>query len=303
MGHLGQHHARIYASSSNAELVGVADIKRETAEGIAKRYSVSSYTDYHELLPHVEAVSIAVPTLLHHKVAKDCLLSKLHILVEKPITVALEEAEELLNLSAKFKRIVQVGHIERFNAALQALQKISIEPKIIEAHRLGPFTTRAADVGVVLDLMIHDIDIVLSLVNSPVAKVDAIGMSILSPYEDVANARIQFANGCVANITASRVSREKQRLTMVFQKDVYILIDYTVPEITVYRKDPLRADSNDPQSSIVVEKLPLVKDEPLRLQLEHFLRCVANGEEPLASGYKGKQALELALVILKSIHK
>lgn len=303
VGNLGQHHARIYAKSAKAELVGVADINSDAAQTVGNLYKANSYTNYASLLPHVEAVSIAVPTSRHYEVAKACLEAGRHVLIEKPITPTLDEAETLLKIASTQGLIIQVGHIERFNVALQALQKVITAPKLIEVERIGPFTPRTADVGVVLDLMIHDIDIVLDLVESPIEKVDALGMSLLSPYEDVASARIQFANGCVANLTVSRVSRQKRRSMTVFQKDLYVVMDYMSQDITIYRKDTSKGSIDDPQSHIIVEEVPLVHDEPLRLQLDHFLDCVRLGDEPVVTGYHGKQALDVALKILKKIHK
>ena len=303
VGNLGQHHARIYAGSAKAELVGVADINPTAANTVGGLYRAKSFSDYTELLPYVDAVSVAVPTVKHFEVAKACLEAGRHVLIEKPITPSVAEAETLLKIAAAGKRIIQVGHIERFNVALQALQKVVSAPKLIEAERIGPFTPRTADVGVVLDLMIHDIDIILDLVDSPIEKVDAIGMSLLSPFEDVASARLQFKNGCVANMTVSRASRQKRRSMTVFQKDLYVVMDYMSQDITIYRKDISQGHTDDPQSHIIVEEVALVHDEPLRLQLEHFLDCVQVGDEPVVSGYHGKQALEVALTILKKIHK
>lgn len=302
VGNLGQHHARIYANSPNAQLIGVADINEERASFIGKKFNTVFYTDYNQLVPDVQAVSIAVPTYLHHKVAKDCLMAGIHVLVEKPITIKLEEAEELLLIAKDKGLILQVGHIERFNSAILQLEKFKKHgPQIIEAHRFGPFNPGTADVGVVLDLMIHDIDIILNIVNSPIRKISAIGMSILSPFEDVASARIQFENGSVATIIASRITREKARSTMIFQKDQFIDINYMLQDITIYRKDPNIHNDSDPQSSIIKEKLEFLKEEPLKLQLEDFIECVQKGEEPIVSGKLGKQALEVALEILKVI--
>lgn len=303
VGNLGQHHARIYAQSKQAELVGVADINSRAAQTVAGLYKAKPFANYLEMLGEVEAVSIAVPTVKHYEVAKAALEAGIHVLIEKPITPTLLEAEELLSIASRKGRLIQVGHIERFNVALQALQKVVTAPKLIEADRVGPFTPRTADVGVVLDLMIHDIDIILNVVQSPLEKIDAIGMSLLSPFEDVASARLQFANRCVANLTASRVTRQKRRSMTVFQKDLYVVVDYVGQDVTIYRKDLTQGRTDDPQSHIIVDEMPLVPDEPLRLQLEHFLECVQIGEEPKVSGHHGKQALEVALEILKKIHK
>lgn len=301
VGQLGQHHARIYSTLPQVELVGVADINGLQASRIADRYHCQWFTDYHQLFDRVEAVSVVVPTRLHHPIAKDCLSAGLHVLVEKPITPSLNEAEELLLLSSQKNLILQVGHIERFNAAVQELQKHQSNPKLIEAERLGPFNPRTSDVGVVLDLMIHDIDIILNIVKSPVKRMDAIGMSILSPFEDVASLRLEFESGCVANITASRVHREKARRMMIFQENMYVMIDYISQDITLYRRDLSQGTPDDPQRSIIIDKVPLMKEEPLKLELEDFIESVQSGTEPQVTGRHAKVALEIGLQALKQI--
>jgi len=301
VGELGQHHARIFSTMPGVSLEWVADINGVRAAKIAERYHAQWVTDYRHAINKVQAVSIVVPTRLHYEIARDCLNAGLHVLVEKPITPSLAEAEELLSISSAKELVLQVGHIERFNAAIQELQKHIRNPKLIEVERLGPFNPRTSDVGVVLDLMIHDIDIILNIVKMPVARIDAIGMSILSSFEDVASVRLEFGNGCVANITASRVHREKARRMMIFQENLYAMIDYVSQDITLYRHDPARKAPEDPQGSIIIEKVPLVKDEPLKLELEDFIDCIRSGEEPLVSGRDAKAALDIGLQALKKI--
>ncbi len=292
VGHLGQHHGRIYSQLPKIELVGVVDVNEERVKEIAQRFSTSPYLNYKELRGKVEAVSIAVPTFLHYKIARDFLKWGIHILVEKPFTQTVEEAEELLSLAKKKERILQVGHIERFNTAIEELEKRIENPRFIESHRLGPFKERGTDVGVVLDLMIHDIDIILNLVHSEVSQIDASGVSVLSQKEDIANARLKFANGCVANITASRLTKEEVRRIRIFQDNTYISLDYLKQELLIYRKI---------QQKIVVEKPFITKQEPLKRELESFVECVRCGKRPLVSGEQGKKALEVVDKILQQI--
>ena len=292
VGHLGQHHGRIYSQLPKIELVGVVDVNEERVKEIAQRFSTSPYLNYKELRGKVEAVSIAVPTFLHYKIARDFLKWGIHILVEKPFTQTVEEAEELLSLAKKKERILQVGHIERFNTAIEELEKRIENPRFIESHRLGPFKERGTDVGVVLDLMIHDIDIILNLVHSEVSQIDASGVSVLSQKEDIANARLKFANGCVANITASRLTKEEVRRIRIFQDNTYISLDYLKQELLIYRKI---------QQKIVVEKPFITKQEPLKRELESFVECVRCGTSPLVSGEQGKKALEVVDKILQQI--
>ncbi|MCI0529163.1 MAG: Gfo/Idh/MocA family oxidoreductase, partial [Nitrospira sp.] len=226
VGYLGQHHARIYSKMPGVELVGVVDIDAEKANAIAAQTGCQAYGDYHALLDQVQAVSIVVPTVLHHELASKFLRAGMDVLLEKPMTVTLQEADELIQEAEKKGSLLQIGHLERFNSVVRALNGRIQKPRFIESHRLGPFVERGTDVHVVLDLMIHDIDIILSLVNSPVELIRAVGVPVISSQIDIANARIEFASGCVANVTASRVSRDKMRKVRIFQPDVYISLDY-----------------------------------------------------------------------------
>jgi len=297
VGHLGQHHARIYSQMRDAELVGVVDVDEKRAQEIASRCQTSAYSDYSQVSGKIDAASIAVPTELHYKIGKDFLNAGVHVLIEKPITQTLKEADELLRLAEKKRLILQVGHIERFNPAISALTKVIKEPRFIECHRLGPFKPRAANIGVVMDLMIHDIDIILSLVNSPVKRIEAAGVPVLSQEEDIANVRITFENGCIANLTASRVTKEETRKIRIFQRDAYLSLDYINQELLTYR----RVITPDGGVRIVSSKPEIEKVEPLKLELEAFIHAIQRGQEPLVSGEAGKEALAIAWEISRQI--
>ncbi len=298
IGHLGVHHARIVSSLPDVELVGICDINEPQVKKFAKLYKTTAYTDYHQLLDKVDAISIAVPTPLHYQIAKDFINAQVHCLIEKPITPALAEAEELLALVKQNNLILQVGHIERFNPAVLEAQKYINEPKFIEANRLGPYDPRVAHISVVLDLMIHDIDIVLYLVQDRIVSIDAVGAKVLSHFEDIANARIRFANGCVANISASRVSLKKFRKIRIFQKDSYLSLDYAKPGLKVYQK---KKDEVISLKDIKVIYPRLVKVEPLAEELKNFVSCVREGRKPQVTGEHGRDALEIALEIMRKI--
>jgi len=292
VGHLGSIHAKIYNQSPNCELIGVCDSSQERLNQVCASLGVRGYADYKELFSKADAVSIAVPTILHHRVAAEFLKAGVHTLVEKPFTLTLKEADELIKISRKHELILQVGHIERFNSAFAATLKIIKIPKFIECHRLSSFPNRSLDVGAVLDIMIHDIDIVLGLVNSPLKRIDSVGVNVLTKFEDIANARLTFKNGCVANLTASRVSDEPMRKIRIFQEDTYISLDYKNAEASVYRKIGLQ---------ITKENLPIEKEQPLQKELESFIACVTHKTTPLVSGQVGREALAVALEIQKQI--
>lgn len=304
VGHLGQHHARVYAELENCELVGVADVDARAAQKIAKQYKTSAFTDYRDLLGRVDACSIVVPTVLHYEIARDFLEHGVHVLVEKPITSSVEQAQDLINIARDKQRILQVGHIERFNTAIMRLKQIVRNPAFIEAHRLGPYDPRVKDVGVVLDLMIHDLDIILQLVNAPVTYIEAAGVGIYGTQEDIANARIHFENGCIANLTASRVTPVRKRKIRVFQRNAYISIDYIEQDVEIYRRiyNP-DAPPGVPKVTIVRTKETLKKQEPLKLELQHFLECVERGTEPMVKGEHARDALGLAVEITRLVHE
>ncbi len=292
IGHLGSIHAKAYRENPDCELIGVCDSNPERLKQVCSNLNVPGFTDYKELFSKVDAVSIAVPTVLHYKIAEDFLKSGIHTLVEKPFTLTLKEADKLIDISRRRRLILQVGHIERFNSAFAATLKIIKNPKFIECHRLSSFPNRSLDVGVVLDIMIHDIDIVLGLVNSPLKRMDSVGVNVLTRFEDIANARLIFRNGCIANLTASRVSDEPMRKIRIFQEDTYISLDYKNAEASVYRKAGMQ---------ITKENLPIEKEQPLQKELESFISCVTNKTTPLVSGEIARQALAVALAIQKQI--
>jgi predicted dehydrogenase len=292
VGHLGSIHAKIYKELKNCELAAVCDIDKSRLDQASSNLGVPGYADYKELFGKIDAVSIATTTKCHYQIAFDFLKHNIHALVEKPFTTSLNEADSLIEISQKNRLILQVGHIERFNSAFAATLKIIKEPKFIECHRLSPFPNRSLDVGAVLDIMIHDIDIVLGLVNSKVKKVESVGINVLTPFEDIANARITFENGCVANMTASRVSDEVMRKIRIFQEDTYISLNYKDAEASVYRKGG---------TIITKENLPIEKEQPLQKELQSFIDCVANHREPLVSGRVAREALAMALEIQNQI--
>jgi predicted dehydrogenase len=302
VGHVGQHHARIYRELPGVELAGIADIDPARLQEVKRVTEAPVFQDYRELFGHVEAVSLAVPTHLHAQIARECLDRGVDVLVEKPMAQTLEEAEELTDLAKRRGRILQVGHVERFNGAVRALHRIVKTPGFIECHRLSPFPQRGTDVDVILDLMIHDIDIILSLVKSPVSQVNAVGVPVLTDRVDISNARLEFASGCVANVTASRVSIERLRKIRIFQPDTYISLDYASQEITLFRRLPPDLASQPPQPpQIVREEVVVEKEEPLRLQLMSFLSSVRERTRPEVSGEEAVEALRVASQILAKI--
>jgi predicted dehydrogenase len=313
VGRLGGFHAKMYASIEQANLIGVTDVNAERAKTVAKEHRCVAFSSLDELLPKVKAVSIASTTRSHHEIARKALLAGVHVLIEKPITTTVEEARELIELARKNNCKLQVGHIERFNPALLALEKQHLAPMFIESHRLAQFNPRGTDVDVVLDLMIHDIDIILSLVKSEVAEIHANGISVVSDSIDIANARLQFENGCVANVTASRISQKKMRKMRMFQKDAYISIDFSDGLAEIFRL----TDANDVNSKStmmlgeieagknkkrIIYEQPEVKEiNALKYELESFVHAVQNGTEPVVTGEEGMRALEVAQRIVDTI--
>ena len=295
VGYLGSIHAKFYKEIQNCTLVGVCDIDKDRLAKVAQDLGVPAFPDCRQLFGKVDAVSITVPTKDHYKIAHEFLKNKIHALVEKPFTITLKEADLLIKEAAKNKLILQVGHIERFNPAFSATQKLIKNPKFIECHRLSSFPNRSLDVGVVLDVMIHDIDIILGLVSSKIKKIESVGVNVLTQYEDIANARLTFKNGCVANLTASRVSDEPMRRIRIFQEDTYISLDYKEAKASVYKKTG---------NTIAKEDLPIEKEQTLQKELESFLDCVAGRKEPIVSGEVARDALAVALKIQNQIwHK
>jgi predicted dehydrogenase len=297
VGHLGQHHARLYASLPGARLVGVTDQSMDRAQLIADRHGVRAIRSVDELLPLVEVVSVAVPTSAHYAVAKTCLLAGKHVLVEKPIAVTSAQAHELVQLARQQGRCLQVGHSERFNPVMQVMRPHIGRPVFIECHRLSSFSERGTDVDVVLDLMIHDLDLVLSFNPGPVEDIQAAGVPVLSSTIDIANARIQFKSGCVANLTASRVSMNKMRRLRIFQQDKYVSIDFQTRQGVICRRDAKAGQ----RPAVEVEQLQGGEEEPLKLQLESFLHAAGTGTRPVVSGEDGAAALDVAQQVLQAI--
>jgi predicted dehydrogenase len=299
VGYLGRFHAQKYASLPLAELVGVVDASAENRDRVAAETGCRAFADYRELLGQVDAVSIATPTPLHYPIARECLERGVHVLVEKPITTTLEEARSLVDIAASTGRILQVGHLERFNAAILALQGTLGTPRFVESHRLAPFKERGTDVNVVLDLMIHDIDLIQSLVGSPIVSIDAVGTSVFSAGLDIANARIRYANGCVANTTASRVSMKVERKLRLFQDDAYISIDLQQKVLTIVRKPP--TDSDAPRGQVVLEERSYEQGDALKHEIEAFLQSILDGTPPAVSGEDGLRALDTATRITQMV--
>jgi len=323
-GSLGKEHVRLYAdlaTQGRVAFVGVYDAHPETARKIAEKYRVRAFASVQEAADAADAFSIVTPTVTHFDLAKHLLLLGKHLLVEKPMTDSAAQASELVQLARAHHCVLQVGHVERFNPVFAYLQSVATQPRFIEAHRLSPYPARSTDIGVVLDLMIHDLDVVLAFVKSPVLSVDAVGIPVLSTTEDIANARLRFANGCVANLTASRISPERLRKIRVFSggpTTSYVSLDYRAQEGFIYRiardgeaesslfKKLLAAKDSTIVSEfggkrIVREPVPINKDEPLKLELESFIACSEARNVPVVSGDEAKQALDLAFEITKQI--
>ena len=328
VGSLGKEHTRIYAglaAAGQVELTGVFDTSADTARKIAAKHGTRVFSSMAELAAASDAVNIVTPTVTHFELAKSLLQQGKHVLVEKPMTDNTAQAAELVLLAQQKNCVLQVGHVERFNPVFKYLESIATQPRFIETHRLSPYPARSTDIGVVLDLMIHDLDVVLAFVKSPVTGVDAVGIPVLSKSEDIANARLRFANGCVANLTASRVSPERMRKIRVFSgpaNPCYISLDYRAQEGFIHRiarddewvSSKLRklfalAGSNVTVVSefagkkVVREPVPIAKDEPLKLELQSFVNCVREKQPPVVSGESAKLALDLAFEITRQVQQ
>lgn len=299
VGHLGKAHARIHSSLPDVDLVAVCDTNEANGRAVAETYQTKFTANFRDLLGEVEAVSIATPTVNHHEVACACLEAGIHVLVEKPISRTLEEADEMIGLAESKSLTLQTGHIERFNPAFQALQQQLTNPKFFEAHRMGIFTPRSLDIDVVMDLMVHELDIIASLVNSEVVKIEAVGIPILTQKIDLANARLEFADGCIANITASRVAGERLRKLRVFQPNEYYSLDYAEQQVGMFKLIPPKAVGAMPE--IVAQGLEITKREPLLAEIESFIAAVRTGAKPVVTGAEGRRALALATEVLDKI--
>lgn len=291
-GSMGRNHARCYSLLENVELAAVYDADLERARAVAEEFGGEAVNSIEELAARSDLASVAVPTVAHLAVGGDLMKLGVHVLMEKPIAPSVEEAEELVVLAKNHDRILQIGHIERFNPVMRELEAKLNHPKFIEAHRLSPFPNRSIDIGVVLDLMIHDLEIILHLVGSPVASIDAVGVPVLMESEDIANARIRFENGCVANVTASRISPERLRKIRVFQDDGYLSLDYQGQTGEMYWKEA---------GGIRKARVEVERDEPLKLELADFVSSVAEGRTPAVTGEQGASALAIALEITRLI--
>jgi len=312
-GHLGKLHTKMFKSIDNCELVGIYDSNPEQAKAVSTEFNVQSSASITDLLKKVDAVSIAATTTAHYEIAKKCFENGVHVFIEKPITATIKEAEELVEISEKKNLNLQVGHIERFNPALVSMEKYIDEPKFIQTDRLAQFNPRGTDVAVVLDLMIHDIDIILSLVKSDVIDVQANGVAVVSDHLDIANARLQFANGAVANVTASRISQKKLRKMRIFQKDSYIALDFVTGVAESYRLVAPDAEVSpslisfgeigvgDKRKKLVYEQPEQKELNALQYELQLFVNSVINKTKPLVSGIDGLRALKVAQIIIQKI--
>jgi predicted dehydrogenase len=289
VGHLGQHHARLLASMDGVELVGICDINRARADEIAGRFAAPAFGDSREFLGRVDAVTVAVPTVAHLDVALPFLQAGVATLIEKPIAPSVADADRLVEAAERGGAMLATGHTERFNPAVAAALPIISEPRFIEIHRLGTFPERSLDIDVIFDLMIHDLDLLLSVVRSEVTDIEAVGVNVLTPKADIANARLRFASGCIANVTASRISRERVRKARFFQNDAYVSIDYAAQELEVFR-----LVKNGPRPIIHGGKVEVANEEPLRRELADFVDAVRSGRTPGVTGHDGRLALELA---------
>ena len=290
VGHIGKNHARLYAELPGAEFAAILDSDTAKANAIGQEFSVPVATSLDNFAAQIDAASIATPTSTHFEIARALLNQGKHLLVEKPITDNPAHAAELAELAAQRQLVLQVGHVERFNPVLGALEERLTHPRFIEAHRLSPYPNRSTDVGVVLDLMIHDLEVILHLVRAPVQSIDAVGVPVLSRSEDIANARLRFENGCVANITSSRISPERMRKIRVFQEDAYLSLDYQSQSGEIYRRTAF---------GISREEVEIEREEPLKRQLASFVDCAATGRKPKVSGLEATAALALAVEITR----
>ena len=310
VGHLGQHHVKHYKTLDNVELIGVFDIDRERSLDISKKFDVKVFDDLNSILENVDALSIVTNTEHHFKIAEKCLRSKKHVFIEKPITAVIEEADKLLSMAEQNRVLIQVGHIERLNPALLALNEYQIKPKFIEIQRLAPYTSRGTDVPVVLDKMIHDIDILLSLVKVPIKKIQATGLSILTNSIDIAHARMRFEDGTVASVMSSRIARDEVRKIKIFQRDLYATLDLLIGSTEIYEvvndkaskyKMTIPFDYKGNTKLIGYHKPDLSKNDPLKMELENFVLSIQGKQQPIVSGKDGRDALEVAIKIQEMI--
>ena len=299
VGHLGKWHAEKYAACPECELLAVVDSDAGLGREIAARHGVDACQDYREIMPLVDAISLVVPTSLHYKIGREFLEAGIHCLIEKPLTETVDEATQLVEIARRKNLVLQVGHIERFNSVMLGIAERLQQPQFIESTRLAPFTPRATDVSVILDLMIHDIDLILDLVDSPIERISASGISVLSDTIDIANARLEFANHCVANVTASRISRKRERKLRIFQKDAYLSADLQNRVLAVNRKGETDNPLDFPD--ITHEEFQYDDNDALNLEVLDFINAIRTGGRPLVGGEDGLRALETAIAITSQI--
>ncbi len=299
VGHLGKWHADKYSACADCELIAVVDSNLDCAREIAGKHGARAYTDYHDILPLVDAVSLVVPTSLHYKIAREILEAGIHCLVEKPITEKVEEADELIEIAKRKHVVLQAGHIERFNSVMIGVEEELDTPQFIESTRFAPFSLRATDVSVILDLMIHDIDIILELVDSPIRQISASGISVLSDTIDIANARIEFDNNCVANVTANRISQKRERKLRIFHKDAYLSADFQSKIVAINRKG--KTDNEAGFKNVEHHERIFEDNDALNLEILDFINAIKTDGKPLVSGEAGKRALEAAIEITSLI--
>ena len=300
VGHLGVHHARVYTEILGADLVGLVDIDEQRVQSVAENLGVPAYTDLDRFLEEArpDALSIVVPTSMHFEVSKKAMERGVHLLIEKPVTASTDEAGELLRIASDRDLILQVGHIERFNSAVQYVRNMVNDPIYIQSRRMGPFSSRISDVGVILDLMIHDVDIILSIVNSEIEDISTMGRCVRTEHEDIASAQIKFKNGTIAHILVSRVSEKRMRTLEITEPERYLLVNYETQDLTLHHcvQQPGRGLVE------VVEHPVFPKREPLKLELQDFVSCIREGREPLVGLRDGKRALEVCVYMLRQIH-
>ena len=312
VGHLGKHHVNHLSNISDVDFRGVYDINPEKSERISKEYKTKSFISRSALIEKVDAVSIVTPTKEHNTTAKECIAKGKHVFIEKPITQTVDEADLLIKLAKEKNVIIQVGHIERLNPALMPLEQHDINPKFVEVQRLAPYMVRGSDVPVVLDLMIHDIDIVLSLIPSPIKHIESTGVSIMTNSVDIANARISFENGAIASLTSSRVAKDRVRKLKIFQQDLYITVDFLIGLTEIYKamdanqSDPdaimtAPLESNGQNRQIFYEKPTIPKIDALKMELENFIKSIKGEEKPIVDGVSGRNALKIAIEIQNKI--
>jgi predicted dehydrogenase len=299
VGYLGGFHAEKYAALENAELVAVVDVDMDRAQSVAGRLGAGAFASHREIMGMVDAVSIAVPAQCHYAVARDFLANGVGVLLEKPMTTTLEEADELIRTAKESGAVLQIGHLERFNPVVVALDDILTDPRFIESIRIAPFKPRGTDVNVVLELMIHDIDIIQHIIRSPIKRIDSIGAPVFTEEEDIANARILFENGCVANVTASRISLKSERRMRIFQPDAYITMDFQNKKVAVFRKGNGEMFPGVP--NVTIDQRELEQGDVLKDEIESFLEAVAGIRTPKVTGEDGRRALETALLINKKL--